>query len=118
MKTKRNSLRLAPQNLHNYTITLALQGQMLNGFVGNISETGVMALIPQDQPLVKTIGVPVSGRIASQKDHIEFTYNGTIVWRRTEEVEHGDFISYGIHFETAFILPEPFYQLHLDPKSP
>lgn len=132
----RNSLRLVPEDFRDYHITVSIDSQPFYGYIGNISETGVLALFPFQEAQIntethkplktdsiaevfekKTLQTHLTkhshlhGTISSQKFHVEFQFEGEIVWAELRSHKKNDFFAIGIHFDTAFILPDALYAL-------
>lgn len=114
--TNRKSVRLVPDNFRDYYISLQINNTTLTGYIGNISETGVLALF--DTKDIDPAQIPEShelifGQISSDNFNVHFDYEGFIMWQSPKTYKNMPFYALGIQFQTAFILPDPLYALSI-----
>ncbi len=133
----RNSLRMIPENFSDYVITLKTDSNEFQAYIGDISETGVLALFSPENdlqdlqnafqnyfinhnPEKKILDSKIlDGKILGKNANLLFDFQGQVVWLEEARRQISGHISghingniaMGIQFETAFILPEEFYVL-------
>lgn len=109
MKWERRGIRLKPKEFEEYKVRIDLGELTLEGSLGNISDSGLCVILPEDA-LLDEVGSEVTGAIHSKIRTEYLDFQGRIAWSNLSEDEKG-YLS-GIEFSQTIVLSN-----HLITKS-
>lgn len=111
----RAATRVYPKDFIDYTSQVEVDGVRYTGFLGNISETGMCAILPDNFSGQK--GDIITGYVhhIPMDDKIEFS--GKLVWTEDYEFRHKKYIMVGIQFTEMVDLPDYLFALSLAVES-
>lgn len=97
MAELRKDTRIYPKEFTDYKIRLDWDELTLEGYLGNISDSGICVILPHDY-LKDDIGSTITGAILSHTYEEYFEFQGKIVWTRIEKKGQKSNYILGIQF--------------------
>jgi hypothetical protein len=107
----RRAIRVYHKDFQDYFVNIEIEGIFYRGNLGNISETGLCAILPEDFVAMTNIIVSGSVEYIPLKDHLDFI--GRIAWKTPYEFHRRKFVMIGMEFTQKIIFPEYLLALNL-----
>ena len=107
----RNATRVYPKDFIDYAVQVESQGFNYNGYLGNVSETGMCGILPLSFTVNK--GESIKGHIhhIPLDDHIDFS--GKVVWSEEYQFQKKQHVMIGVQFLELVELPDYLFALSL-----
>ncbi|MBL8021283.1 MAG: PilZ domain-containing protein [Leptospirales bacterium] len=114
MHSERSRPRLSPTDYIDFELSIKVGTFDLVGYLGNISEDGLGAIIPGAAPLPsELIGKEVTGSMKSRRLTREFTFNGRLAWNTAGQIRNMPHLLLGVQFDQSMSLPEELIAIEL-----
>lgn len=100
----RKTTRIYPKDFVDYSVTLNYNGTIYKGFLGNISENGLCAIMPSEfQPNANAI---IDGSIIYNPLKDELKITGRLAWKTNYEFQKKNTVMIGMEFTSKIKFPE------------
>ncbi|MBI3396379.1 MAG: PilZ domain-containing protein [Spirochaetia bacterium] len=113
MYTERSRPRIAPKDFADYAVNIKLPGLKCDGFLGNISEDGLCAIVPFEGPLGSEPGTEITGEITSRRLAGPLAFQGRLAWVSSSSIHDRPHLLLGIEFKARMDLPDNLLALGL-----
>lgn len=112
MKTEiRKSDRIFPKDFADYAVHMNANGESFSGYLGNISESGLCAIMPAS--FKAEVNDTLDGSILHWPTSDNMEISGRIAWKSEMEFQKKPHIMIGMEFSEKFIFPEYLIALSL-----
>lgn len=114
MHSERSRPRLSPTDFIDFELSIKVGTFDLVGYLGNISEDGLGAIVPGAEPLPsELIGTDASGTMKSKRLPNEFKFKGRLAWNTAGQIRNEPHLLLGIQFDQRMALPEELIAIEL-----
>ncbi|MEM7181744.1 MAG: PilZ domain-containing protein [Spirochaetota bacterium] len=96
MKETRKSTRVYPKDLIDYSARINVNGAYYSGMLGNLSDTGVCVILPENFP--KEEGVEVIGIVHYVPLNEKIEFAGKIIWTKNYFFQNKSRVMIGVQF--------------------
>lgn len=117
MYVERSRTRISPRDFIDYVVSLRIGDVEYQGFLGNISEDGLCAVIPHSGAVEAPIDAPVSGKVVSRRLQAPLAYKGRAAWQSSSQIHNQPHVLIGVQFEKTMTLPDPLLALGMSTDS-
>lgn len=117
MYVERSRTRISPRDFIDYVVSIQIGAVEYQGFLGNISENGLCAIIPHSGAVDAPAGVSVSGRVVSRRLEGPLSYKGRAAWQSSSQIHNQPHVLIGVEFEKTMSLPDPLLALGMSTDS-
>jgi len=113
MHIERNRPRISPTDFIDFNVSLKMGDFDLKGYLGNISENGLCAIIPYEGERLAEVGLESTGIISSRRlaDNIDF--KGRVAWASSSPIRGKPHMLVGVEFKSALSLPDEIIAISL-----
>lgn len=113
MQEKRKRQRVIPPDFRDFNVQLKQGDLTMNGSLGNISESGMLALIPGGaEPPIDT-EVEIAGSIHSKRLQSQLFFRARRAWSEVRELHHESYQFIGMQFVDQLTLPDALIAFEL-----
>lgn len=106
MIQQRNKPRVYTNEMNHFEVHLKTGDVSLSGYVGDISEEGLCAVIPGENLPAVEKDAAVSGKIGGSYLQSEMTFDARVVWQSEIEQRGGRVRLLGLQFSQSVDLPD------------
>jgi len=111
MHIERSRPRFSPTDYVDFKLNLQIGETELSGYLGNVSEGGLGAILPGNQTL--SANSNLEGVMTSKRLPAEIRFRGKIAWLSETTIRKAPHTLLGIQFDTPMSLPEELIAIEL-----
>lgn len=114
MYSERSRPRLSPTDFIDFELSIKIGTFDLVGYLGNISEDGLGAIVPGAAPLPsELIGTETIGTMKSRRLSKDFSFKGRLAWNTAGQIRNEPHLLLGVQFDQRMALPEELIAIEL-----
>jgi hypothetical protein len=115
MTQNRKAPRIYPKDFADYSVSFELNGNIQKGFLGNISEGGLCAVMPPD--FTCELDTTLKGFVLQEPLNDKLNFEGRIAWKLDYEINKSPKLMLGLEFSNPLELPEQLMVISLAVES-
>jgi hypothetical protein len=115
MTQNRKAPRVYPKDFADYSVNFDMDGSLSKGFLGNISEGGLCAVMSPD--FICEVDSPIKGFVMQEPMQEKFSFDGRIAWKLDCEINKAPRLMLGLEFSVPLELPEQLMVISLSVES-
>ena len=115
MTQNRKAPRIYPKDFADYSVTFEMDGSQPKGFLGNISEGGLCAVMPPDFSC--SVDSRLKGFILQESLKEKVPFEGRVAWKIDYEINKVPKVMLGLEFSNSLDLPEQLMVISLAVES-
>lgn len=115
MTQNRKAPRVYPKDFADYSVSLDMNGSLNKGFLGNISEGGLCAVMSPDFHC--DVDATVKGFVLQEPLQEKLNFDGRIAWKLDCEINKAPKLMLGLEFSSPLDLPEQLMVISLAVES-
>lgn len=115
MMQNRKAPRIYPKDFIDYAITFGEEGKTSKGFLGNISEGGLCAVMPIDFQV--NVDSKEKGFIIHEPSKEKIPFEGRVAWKLEYDINKQPKLMIGLEFSAPLELPEQLMVISLSVES-
>lgn len=111
----RKAPRIYPKDFIDYSIIFDEEGNSSKGFLGNISEGGLCAVMPLE--FQASVDTKKKGSILHEPSKEKLPFEGRVAWKLEYEINKQQKLMVGLEFSSPLELPEQLMVISLSVES-